>query len=54
MHRERKRPNPCNNYVALLCDIVDKEPYTYEEEVENNEWKDAMIVTYQLIMKNDV
>ena len=31
MHRERKRPNPYNNYVALLCDIIDKEPSSYEE-----------------------
>ena len=31
MHRERKRPNPYNNYVALLCEIIDKEPFSYEE-----------------------
>ena len=24
MHREKKRPKPYNNYVALLCDIIDK------------------------------
>ena len=30
MHRERKRPKPYNNYVALLCDIIDKEPSTCE------------------------
>ena len=32
MHRERKMPNTYNNYVALLCDIIDKEPSTYEED----------------------
>ena len=37
MHRERKRPNPYNNYVALLFDIINKEPSTYEEAAENNE-----------------
>ena len=31
IHNERKRENPYNNYVALLCDIIDKEPSTYEE-----------------------
>ena len=36
MHRERKRPNPCNIYVALLCDIIDKEPSNYEEAIEKN------------------
>ena len=30
MHRERKRPNPYNNCVALLCDIIDKEHSNYE------------------------
>ena len=30
MHRERKRPNPYNSYVSLLCGIIDKEPSTYE------------------------
>ena len=34
MHRESKTPNPYNNYVALLCDIIDKEPSTYEEASE--------------------
>ena len=54
MHRERKRPKPYNNYVALLCDIINKEPSTYEEATEKKEWKDAMIEEYQSIMKNDV
>ena len=40
MHRERKRPKPYNNYVALLCDIIDREPSNYVEDVKN--------------MKNDV
>ena len=54
MHRERKRPNPYNNYVALLCDIIDKEPSTYEGALEKKEWKDAIIEEDQSIMKNDV
>ena len=32
MHRERKRTRSYSNYVALLCDIIDKEPSNYEEE----------------------
>ena len=54
MHRERKRPRPYSSYVALLCDIIDKEPSSYEEAAEKKEWKDAMIKEYQSIMKNDV
>ena len=52
--RGRKRTRSCSSYVALLCDIIDKEPSNYEEAVELKEWKDAMIEEYQSIMKNDV
>ena len=41
-----KRPKPYNYYVALLCDIIDKEPSTYEDAAENKEWKDVMIEEY--------
>ena len=34
IHRERKREKPRNRYVDLLSDIIDKEPSTYEEDVE--------------------
>ena len=54
IHRERKRPRPYSNCVALLCDIINKEPYNYGEVEENKEWKDSMIKEYQSIMKNDV
>ena len=30
IHREIKRENTYNKYVALLCDIIDREPSTYE------------------------
>ena len=46
IHRERKRTRSYSNYVALLCDIIDKEPSKYEEVVEKKEWKDAMIEEY--------
>ena len=46
-HRERKRIRTYSGYVALLCDFIDKEPSTYEEETERKEWKDAMIEEYQ-------
>ena len=35
IHRERKRENPYNSYVALLCHIIDREPSTYEEATKN-------------------
>ena len=53
-HRERKRTRSRSGYVSLLCDFIDKEPSSYEEAVEQKEWKDSMIKEYQLIMNNDV
>ena len=43
MNRERKRTMSYSGYVALLCDIIDKEPSKYEEAEEKKELKDAMI-----------
>ena len=37
-HRERKRTRSCFGYVALLCDFIDKEPFSYEEAAE---WKEG-------------
>ena len=54
MHKERKRTRSYSRYVALLCDIIDKEPSNYEEAMEKKNWKDSMIEEYQSIMKNDV
>ena len=54
MHRERKITRSYYGYVALLCDIIDKEPSNYEEAAENKAWKDAMIEKHQSIMKNNV
>ena len=45
-HRGRKRTRSFSSYVALLCDIIDKEPSNYEEATERKEWKDAMIEEY--------
>ena len=40
--------------MALLSDIIDVEPSSFEEAVEKKVWKDAMDEEYQSIMKNDV
>ena len=40
--------------MALLCDIFDREPSSYEEATKKKEWKDVVIEEYQSIMKNDV
>ena len=40
--RESKRPRTYANYVALLSDIIDAEPSSFEEVVGKQVWKDAM------------
>jgi hypothetical protein len=52
--RESKRPHKFSSYVALMSNIIDSEPSTFEEVAEKQEWKDAMMEEYQSIMKNDV
>ena len=52
--RQRKKPNPFPSYVALMCDLVDKEPTCFEAVVQNKEWVESMTEEYQSIMKNDV
>jgi hypothetical protein len=43
-----------SSYVALMSNIIDLEPSTFEEAVEKQEWKNAMMEEYQSIMKNNV
>ena len=52
--KERKRPQTHSSYAALLCDIVDVDPSSYEEAVKKKEWKEVMIEEYRLIMENDI
>ena len=52
--RETKKTNPYPIYVALMCDLVDKEPTCFEEATKQKEWVDAMVKEYQSIIKNDV
>ena len=52
--RQSKKPKPFPSYVALMCDLVEKEPTCFEATVQNKEWVEAMPKEYQSIMKNDV
>jgi hypothetical protein len=52
--KESKRPQPYSSYMALLSDIIDVEPTSYEEAAKKKEWKDSMVEEYQSIVKNDV
>jgi hypothetical protein len=52
--RHVKRPNPFSSYMALMCDLLEKEPTFFEEAIQKKEWADAMTEEYQSIIKNDV
>jgi hypothetical protein len=52
--RQSKKPKPFSSYMALMCDLVEKEPTCFEEAVQKKEWMDAMTEEYQSIMKNNV
>ena len=51
--RERKKPNSYPIYMALMSDLVGKEPMCFEEATKKKEWVDAMIEEYQSIIKTD-
>ena len=40
--------------MALMCDLVDKEPTCFEEAIKHKEWANAMVKEYQTIINNDV
>jgi hypothetical protein len=52
--RQSKKPKPFSNYMALMCDLIEKEPTFFEEAVQKKEWMDAMTEEYPSIIKNDV
>jgi hypothetical protein len=52
--RQVKRPKPFSGYMALMCDLLEKEPTCFEEVIQKKEWADAMTEEYQSIIKNNV
>jgi hypothetical protein len=47
--RERKRPHRFGGYVALMSNISDVKPSSFEEEDKLQVWKDAMLEEYSLL-----
>ena len=52
--RENKKLDRYSGYVTLMRNISDSEPSSYEEDVEQQVWKDSMIEEYHSSLKNDV
>ena len=44
--RQVKKPKPLSSYMALMCDILEKEPTCFEEAIQKKEWVDAMTEEY--------
>jgi hypothetical protein len=49
-----KSPEIFCSYLAMVSNINESEPSTFEEEADQLVWKDAMVEEYNSIMKNDV
>jgi hypothetical protein len=52
--RQVKRPKPFSSYMALICDLLEKEPTCFVEAIRKKEWANATTEEYQSIIKNDV
>ena len=52
--RESKPPERFGNYIAMVEDIVETEPSSYEEASTQSVWRESMMEEYASIMKNDV
>jgi hypothetical protein len=52
--RQVKKPKPFSSYMALMCDLIEKDPSCFEEVIQKKEWANAMTEEYQSIIKKDV
>jgi hypothetical protein len=52
--RERKKPHRFGGYVALMNNISDVEPASFEEADKLQVWEDSMIEEYRSIIKSNV
>jgi hypothetical protein len=52
--RKSKRPKRFSSYATYMTKLLDEEPTTFEEEVQKEQWKEAMTEEHQSIMKNEV
>jgi hypothetical protein len=52
--RESKPPERFCSYLAMVSNIRESEPSTFEEAVDQEVWRDAMMEECNYIMKNDV
>ena len=44
--RERRRPQRFSRYMVLMSHIIDSDPSTSEEAIDQQGWRDAMMEEY--------
>jgi hypothetical protein len=52
--REGRAPQRFSNYMALMSELLEAEPSSFEEASQQQVWRNAMVEEYASIMKNDV
>ena len=52
--RQRRSPDRYTGYMALMTELVEIEPSSFEEVVEKPVWVDEMVEEYDSIAKNSV
>jgi hypothetical protein len=50
----QSKPPQRFGYMALMIELIDVEPSTYEKAAQHGVWQEAMMEEYASIMKNDV
>ena len=51
--RQSKPPERLS-YMALMTELINFEPSSFEEAAQHDVWQEAMVEEYDLIMKNQV
>jgi hypothetical protein len=51
---KRSKPPKRLGYMALMTQLIDAEPFTYEQATQHGVWQEAMMEEYAFVMKNDV
>ena len=54
LHRHKRSLDWYNSYMAIMPELVETEPSSFEEEVEKPIWVDEMVEEYESIVKNSV
>ena len=53
LHRQKKTLDRFTGYMALMSKCIVTEPSSFEEEVQQPIWVDAMVEEYESIIKNN-